>query len=444
MYRSKLVWSVVGLATPLLAAAVFIPLLLGRIGPERFGVLTLAWSLLGAASALDLGIGRAATQLVAALRGRALTRAIPPTVEVAWELSILYSGIGTAIFLLLTLFDIESLINHKEIGDAELKYATIIIIAILPVQVLSALYRGICEAFEDFKIPSLVRLLMGVLNFGSPVLVSFYTHSMVALAASLLVARVIGMAILYWGARLHTAPLRPAGGTRQHISATDRRRIKRKLNHFGKWMTVSNIAHPLLMQSDRFVIAAMISAAAVTFYQVPSEVINQSTMIASAVTSVMFPMLTARIQQDPQAAWQIFTLWRNRLLVVSALMYAVLVFVFPTILQLWMADSVGPESATVGQILCLGAFFYTVSVVYTSYMHAQGRVHVCAILQIIELAIYIPALYLITPTWGLYGVAFLWVGRCIFDAVALAIIAGRGPKHSKAAQTEVRVTTLGA
>lgn len=159
MYRSKLIWSVVGLAAPLLSAAIFIPILLGRIGQERFGIISLSWVLLSAASALDLGIGRATTQLVAALRGRHAPHLIPATVEVAWELSITYSGIGTVVFLLLTFFDVEALIRHQEVGALELKYATLIIIAILPVQVLSALYRGICEAFEDFRIPSLVRLL---------------------------------------------------------------------------------------------------------------------------------------------------------------------------------------------------------------------------------------------------------------------------------------------
>lgn len=446
MYRSKLIWSVVGLAAPLLSAAIFIPILLGRIGQERFGIISLSWVLLSAASALDLGIGRATTQLVAALRGRHAPHLIPATVEVAWELSITYSGIGTVVFLLLTFFDVEALIRHQEVGALELKYATLIIIAILPVQVLSALYRGICEAFEDFRIPSLVRLLMGVLNFAGPVLVSFHTHSLVALAASLLVARTIGMIILYQGARSHTRSLHDPGhrsGEKLRISPNDRRRIRRKLNHFGKWMTISNIAHPLLMQSDRFIIASTISAAAVTVYYVPLEIVIQCTMIASAVTSVMFPMLTARLQHSQAEGWKIFVLWRNRLLIVSAVLFALLALALPTILHYWMGDKVGPESAPLGQILCVGAFFYTISVVYTSYLHAQGRVNACAILQLVELAIYIPALYFITRHFGLYGAALTWVGRSIFDAVALAIVSGRGGKRGPATPDAARAARAG-
>lgn len=426
MYRSKIMWSATGLAVPVLSAAIFIPILLGRLDGERFGVLTLAWALLSSASALDLGIGRATTQYAAALRGKGALHLIPPTVDVAWKLSILYSGIGTLLFLIAIGFDAEALIKHQIISDTELKIASLIVVAVLPIQVLTALYRGICEAFEDFKTPSLVRLFLGVVNFAGPVLVSYYSTSLIALAISLFVGRFCGMMMQYYGARIQLRPLRNVEAGKPEASREDRVRIRKQLNHFGKWMTVSNIAHPLLMQADRFIIASAISAAAVAAYYVPYEVVTQSSNIASAITSVMFPMLTARLQVSAIEGHQVFTLWRNRLLMASGSMYLILAIAFPFILNLWMADKVGPESASLGQILCLGGFFYTVSVVYTSYLHAQGRVHLCAILQIIELIVFIPAIYFATRHFGLYGAAVAWTSRTIFDALALAFVSGRG------------------
>ena len=107
-------------------------------------------------------------------------------------------------------------------------------------------------------------------------------------------------------------------------------------------------------------------------------------------------------------------------------MYVVLCLGFPLILDFWMGNKVGPESATLGRIICLGAFFYTVSVIYTSYLHAQSRVKACATLQLIELAIYIPALYFSARYFGLYGAAVCWVVRAIFDALALAWVSREG------------------
>jgi len=132
------------------------------------GMIALAWTLLSYASALDLGIGRATTQYVSALRGKGDLAQIPPAIDVAWRLSITYSAIGVALFLVAVGFDVESLITYRNIGAQELKIATIILIFTLPVQVLSALYRGIIEAFEDFRVPSIVRMYLGVANFVAP------------------------------------------------------------------------------------------------------------------------------------------------------------------------------------------------------------------------------------------------------------------------------------
>src|SRR5260370_40800032 len=59
------VWNLLGSGAPMIVAVVCIPILIRGLGKERFGVLTLAWALIGYASLFDLGLGRALTQLVA-------------------------------------------------------------------------------------------------------------------------------------------------------------------------------------------------------------------------------------------------------------------------------------------------------------------------------------------------------------------------------------------
>ena len=58
-------------------AVVTIPALIGRLGTDRFGVLTLAWILLGYFSLFDLGLGRALTKMVAEQLGLGQERDIP-------------------------------------------------------------------------------------------------------------------------------------------------------------------------------------------------------------------------------------------------------------------------------------------------------------------------------------------------------------------------------
>lgn len=429
MYRNKLIWSIAGLSSPVVCAAFCIPLLLGRIGTERFGILALAWALLASASVLDLGIGRATTQYLSALRGRNQLEQAPATVHVALRLSLSYSLAGSLLLILAVAFDAHTLIRHQGVGEQELQTATLIIIAVLPIQVLTALYRGICEAFEDFRSTALVRLYLGISNFIGPVLVSFHTRSLVALSAALLAGRLLGLLMQYASARRHLHAIRraslPAAALEPNEPWTGTAsfaQIRRQLNRFGQWMTISNIAHPLLMQSDRFVIAGTISAAAVTSYYVPMEVVLQSTILASSVASVMLPMLTASLQQTPGAAHRLFVRWRNRLLLVALLAYIALAFLFPLILRLWMGERIDPESARLGQIMCAGAFFYSISVIYTAYLQAQGRVRGIALLKLTELVLYLPGIYLAARHFGLTGASCAWVLRSLIDAMALACL----------------------
>ena len=53
--------NVLGYGLPMLVAIFAIPLLVKGLGTERFGILTLAWVIIGYLSLFDLGLGRALT-----------------------------------------------------------------------------------------------------------------------------------------------------------------------------------------------------------------------------------------------------------------------------------------------------------------------------------------------------------------------------------------------
>ena len=65
---------------PLLVALFTIPLLISGMGTERFGILTLAWVVIGYFGIFDLGIGRAITLMVARKLGAGEREAIPALV----------------------------------------------------------------------------------------------------------------------------------------------------------------------------------------------------------------------------------------------------------------------------------------------------------------------------------------------------------------------------
>ena len=83
-----------GSAAPMVAAVVALPVLVRDIGVERLGILSLVWIVLGYASVLDLGLGRAVTQATASCLGRREADRVP---GIFWSAVWVQGGLGLSL-----------------------------------------------------------------------------------------------------------------------------------------------------------------------------------------------------------------------------------------------------------------------------------------------------------------------------------------------------------
>lgn len=103
-----------------------------------------------------------------------------------------------------------------------------------------------------------------------------------------------------------------------------------------------------------------------------------------------------------------------------ALVCIALVFLLPLLLRLWIKASLRPESIVIGQVLCVGVFANAIGSMFYALLHAKGRADITAKLHLIELPIFIATLFFLISRFGIIGAAWAWVGRMIFDSLALA------------------------
>jgi O-antigen/teichoic acid export membrane protein len=428
----NILWNLMGTAGPLVVALFAVPILIARLGTDRFGILTLAWVAIGYFSFFDLGIGRALTKLVAEKLGANRHEDVTTLIWTSLLVMFCLGCIGT----LLTIFPIPWLVHSVLRVPAAMQRETVlafyVLCVALPIVITSTGLRGILEAYQHFRAVCALRVLLGVLTFGAPLVVLPFSHSLFPVAMALALGRFIVLVVNF----VLCVTKIPEMRQRIHVNQS----CIGSLVRFGMWMTVSNVIGPLLAYMDRFLIGAMVSVAAVAYYATPSELVTKSLLIPIAMTGVLFPAFSTSFVHDPNSTLKLFE--RGTKCVFLALFPITLIIVTfaHAGLVLWLGMDFANNSSRVLQWLAAGVFMNGLAQVPYAQIQAAGRPDLTAKLHMAELSIYILLLWWSVASHGIVGAAIAWTARATVDSVCLFLIARNLLPRSK---TSVARSLLG-
>ncbi len=411
------IWNLIGNGAPLIVAVFSIPILIRALGKDRFGVLTLAWALIGYAGLIDLGLGRALTQLVAKKLGTGEENEVPALVWTSLLLMLALGVTGAAIIAVLSPFLVHHTLKIPEALQSESLHSFYLLGLSVPVVISAAGLRGLLEAHQRFDLVSLLRIPIGVFTFVGPLLVLPFSRSLVPVVGILVAGRLVGC-LAHLLVCFHVVP------ELRHRVAWEGSSVA-PLLRFGGWMTVTNIVGPLMVTVDRFIIGAMISVTAVAYYATPYEVVSKLLLIPTAVVAVMFPAFSASFVNDQSRAG--FLYGRSVKYIVLALFPLVLLTIALAHdgLTLWLGVDFARHSTRVFQWLTLGVLANSIALVPFTFVQGVGRPDLTAKLHLLELPIYLAAIFWLIRVDGIEGAAIAWSARTVIDALALFLIAKR-------------------
>lgn len=412
----NLAYNILGQLLPLVLAAVSIPMLIRHIGSDRFGLLTIAWMVVGYFNLFDLGLGRALTKLVADRIGVGHTKEVRQLVSTGLVLMIAL-GIAGAFSVALATPALVTILKVPGQYMDETRISFYLLALSIPSVILTTGLRGVLEAFQRFDITNALRTPLGLWTFGGPLCVLPFSSRLDWIVTSLVLGRVIS-ATVHW-----YCTARQLGG-RMFAGVPDRRLCKELLS-FGGWMTVSNIVSPLMVYMDRFFIGALLGTSAVAFYTTPYEVVFKLNIVSEGLFGVLFPMMASRFAVDRAQSGPMLTLG-SKLISVSLfpLVLAIVVLAQP-FLELWVGPAFARNSALVMQLLAIGLFINGFSKVAFNLIQAHGRADITAKLHLLELPIYLIALVILTRHAGIAGAAAGWALRMLLDAGLLYWMSAR-------------------
>jgi O-antigen/teichoic acid export membrane protein len=291
--------NLLGQVLPLLVGIVTIPLLIKGLGTERFGVLTLAWMVIGYFSLFDLGLGRALTQIIAQRLGKEEASELPGLVWTALAIMAVMGVMGGGIAGALSPFLIAKVFKMPEQLRPETLQAFYILTASIPIVILSSGFVGILSAYQRFDLLNAVRIPLGLTNYIVPLLVLPFSTSLVPITLLLAICRLASCVAQYWLCLRVMPSLR--------FEKRFMPREVKPLFGFGGWMTVSNIIGPLMVYLDRFVIGAVISVTAVAYYATPYEIVTKLWIISGALVATLFPTFAAHNNDDSGSTMQLLS-----------------------------------------------------------------------------------------------------------------------------------------
>jgi O-antigen/teichoic acid export membrane protein len=408
--RNSLI-NLVGTGLPLLVAVVAIPLLIAGLGTERFGILTLAWAVIGYFGLFDMGLGRALTQVVAERLGTGDDRQAPRVVWTALACMLAVGLLGAGLMAALA----RPLTSVLEVDPSlfEETVAALRVLAIgIPFVVVTAGLIGLLAAYQRFGVINAVRTPMAILGFAGPLVILPFTNSLVGVMAVLTGGRAVACAAL--GAACYRL-VPPPGGLSANVSLREIRPLVR----FGAWMTISNVISPLLIYIDRFLIGALVSAAAVAYYTTPYEVVTRLTIIPGALIAVLFPAFAEAHQSDPERTVRLFARSTKYVALVLFPLVLLIVAFAREGLDLWLGADFAARSTRVLQVLAIGVFANSLAQVAFNLVQGMGRADVTARLHILEAVIYVPVLWWAIGAHGAMGAAVAWTGRVALDGALL-------------------------
>jgi O-antigen/teichoic acid export membrane protein len=410
-------FNLLGQVLPMLVGVVTIPYIVRGLGENGYGILSIAFMVLGYFSIFDLGLSRATVKFVAQNLSPDKIHKVP---ELVWTSLGLLVGLGCAGGILAAAF-VPLAVTHflkmpaSFVGEA--RTSLFILCASMPVMLGNDALRGVLEATQRFDLVNYVKV---------PASICFYLFAALAIPFGVRVSGIVLILVLvrFFTCFMYLAFCFRALPNLQANFGFSREAI-RPLASFGGWIMVSNITGPIGGNIERFLIASGLSVGMLTYYSVPFDLVGKISIFPASIAPALFPYFSYHGEGTGNEVKDVTSRSIKYLLLVMAPVTAVFVFFAKDILQLWVGAQFAAQSTVVMQLVAVLFFFNCFAYIPFTSVQALGRPELKAILDLVALPIYAVGCWWLMHRMGLNGAALAKLLVTILDCSVLYFFAWR-------------------
>jgi len=411
----SIVWNLAAQLLPLAVALACIPFIIQLAGVARFGVLTLAWALIGYSALFDFGLGRALTKTVAEqLAGDEAV--IASTIWTGLAMMSLFGLIGAGGLYALAPWLAASALGIPEALVPEALTGFRLIALAVPLVTLTAGLRGVAESYQQFRRIAGINAVMGAVFYGGPLIALMYSATIPAAVLALIGSRLLGLGVFAMMVLTLVPGLRACGPVPGAM---------RRLLRFGSWLTVTSIVGPVMDSMDRFIVGALMSVEAVAYYATPFDLVGRLRMLFGPLAGVLFPAFATALAVDRPRAFALYLTGLRHTLIIITPPVLILVLFAEEGLRLWLGPEFAQQGTPVAHWLAIGQLISAMAAMPYALLQAGGRPDLTARLHLIELPLYLALVWPLVGAFGITGAAAAWTIRVLIDAILLFLLGNR-------------------
>ena len=411
------IFNLLGQVLPMLVGVLTIPLIVRGLGTNGYGILSIAYMVLGYFGIFDLGLSRATVKFVAENLSPDKVHKVP---QLVWTSLALLVGLGFVGGALASAF-VPVAVTHwfkmpaSFVGEA--RTSLFILCASMPIMLGNNALRGVLEAAQRFDLVNYVKVPSSVAFYLVAALVIPFGVHVTGIITLMVLVRLIS-SVAYLLLCFQVFPDLRSGFSWSRDSI-------RPLASFGGWVTISNITNPIFSSLERFMIATFLSVSALAFYSAPYELVGKMLIIPMSIVPSLFPYFSYHGSARSSEVSEVTSRTIKYLLLALTPAAAIFIFFARDILQIWLGPEFADHSSRVLQLTALMIFINAFATIPYTSVQALGRPDLKAILDLCVLPVYAFISWKFMQHWGINGAALARICVTIADVLFLYSFASK-------------------
>jgi O-antigen/teichoic acid export membrane protein len=385
----------------IIVGLVTVPMMLGYLGPERYGLWATVTSFAALLVFADLGLGQGLVNGISAAEGRNRRSAMPSLIASAFYMLVVVTALLAVVFAMLypavpwgDVFNVGSTSAAELAGPAVAVLVAMTLVGV-PFGLVVRVRQGLQESF-------IANLWMAV---GSAV-------SLAALVVAIWLDATLPWLVFAFGCGpLAASLLNGVFLLRAHPWLTPRPRHAsvsqgRQLLSVGILFFVVQAAGVLAYQTDNIVIASIIDVAAVTQFAIPMQLFMLIPTVVGVLAYPLWPAYREALARGDNP-WFRRTVRRSLVLSVGTAvpLSATLALIATPVIHAWAGSSVTPSMSLV-IALALYSTLFTISTVLSMFLYAVNAVGFLAVFSVAFVVVNLGLSIALTHSIGIPGPAW--------------------------------------